>query len=148
MAYKRTTKNFNLDDYHSADPVAKDIIVRMLNQQGIFAMAHEDKWADVKALVPVYHEAEIKSGWTGKWPERFKTVDIPYRKRRLITKHKGTELWFWVISGDLKHAWKVHSLELTAKRKGTKWTTRSNDDFFQIPVDCCELINLEEILSG
>jgi hypothetical protein len=146
MPYKKYNR-FSLAAYQNADPVGKDIVVRFLNKQGIFAKAEEKQDADVKALVPVYHEAEIKSGWIGDWPKSFKTVDIPYRKHRLFKKHGKENLWFWVISGDLKHAWRVHAMQMTPKRVNKKNTTRAKGEkFFQIPLEYCELITLEGVI--
>jgi hypothetical protein len=146
MGYKKYAR-FSKAAYDAADPVAKDILVKLLNGQGIFAKAEEKQDADVKALVPVFHEGEIKPGWQGDWPKAFKTVDIPYRKHRLLEEHKGFDLYFWVISGDLKNAWKIPAEELTEDRVEKKDTTRmKNEKFFRIPLNKCELVSLEEII--
>lgn len=141
MSYKKFSKKH----YGQFDQTAKDIVVRYVNSQGMFAMADEKYDADVKALCPIYYEGEIKKGWVEDWPAAFKTVDIPYRKAKLLKKHPVDCLFFMIIAGDLKHAWKIPATALTPDRvtkKNTKYT--SNEKFFNIPLECCELITLIE----
>lgn len=149
MAYTR----FNKFAYIACDPTTKDLLIRYLNKQGIYALAEEKRDADVKGIIPtkdskkIFYEGEIKTGWTGDWPEKFETVDIPYRKKKLLTKHGKKNLWFWVIAGDLKHAWEIKAKYLTEKHTGRKNTTRRpNEKFYQIPIKHCKLLNLEEVL--
>ena len=144
--YKKYTR-FSSAAYQNCDPIAKELIVRHLNSIGLFALAEEKQEADVKALRPVYYEGEIKPGWIGEWPASFDTVDIPYRKKNLFKKHHNAELYFWVISGDLKQAWEVPAGELTEDRVHKKKTTRTKpegeeESFYRIPLKNCRLIQL------
>ena len=45
----------------------------------------EDYKADIKVTVEEHHEVEMKSGWSGKWPN-WDTVHIPLRKKKLRNK--------------------------------------------------------------
>lgn len=142
--YKKFAQ-FSPAAYQSCDGVAKDIIRRHLNSSGMYALAGETQDADVRALKRIYYEGEIKQGWIGDWPENFATVDIPYRKKRILQKHKGFEIFFWVISGDLKHAWEVPGEALKAEYVSRKDTTRSmGEAFYQVPLIECRLIDLEK----
>ena len=146
MAYRR----FNQVEYERCDPTAKDILVEYLNNRDVYTNAKETKGVDIKGIILtngrnkyVYYECEIKKGWVGQWPERFKTVDIPYRKQRLIDIHGRRNLFFWVIAGDLNHAWQIHAKHMTEKHTGMKYTKfAGNEKFFQVPVEYCKLIKL------
>jgi len=146
MPYQKYAQ-FSPAAYRSCDKTAKDVIREYLNQQGMYALAEERHDADVKGLRPVYYEGEIKPGWIGEWPESFTTVDIPYRKKRLLEKHKGFEIYFWVISGDLKHAWEVSGSALKPEYHRRKKTTRTDDEeFYRVPVSECRMIDLEGLI--
>ena len=143
MSYQKYAQ-FSPAAYKSCDRTAKDVIREYMNQQGMYALAEERQDADVKGLLPVYYEGEIKPGWIGDWPEAFTTVDIPYRKKRLLEKHKGYAIYFWVISGDLKHAWEIPGEVLKPEYRKRKKTTRTDDEeFFAVPLSECRLIELE-----
>lgn len=155
MSYKKYAK-FSPAAYKACDGTGKIVVVQWLNRQGIFAKAEEKHDADVKGLIPVkvesteyeevFYEVEIKSGWIGDWPESFDTVDIPHRKAKLLKKHPVNRLYFMVISGDLKQAWKISASVIDKKFYGNKDTTRKKaEKFIRVPVELCELINLEDI---
>jgi len=155
MAYIK----FNRAAYDACDFAAKDIISKYLNKRGYYTLAEEKQDADIKALKPValsdgdilydkyFYEGEIKSGWVGDWPEKFKDVHIPKRKERLLEKHAGWPLKFWVISGDFKKAWEIDSKFLKKEYLKEIANTRAwtGEYFYCIPIEHCRLINLEEL---
>lgn len=152
MSYQKYSR-FSPAAYEACDNTGKLIVIQYLNKQGIFALAEERySNADVKGLIPttkieydeIYVEVEIKSGWIGDWPESFKTVDIPYRKMKLLDKHPVDKLFFMVISGDLKQAWRVPASVIDEAHVGRKDTTRKdNEEFIRVPLNLCYLIDLE-----
>jgi hypothetical protein len=146
VAYSR----FSKVEYERCDPTAKGILVDYLNRRDVYTNAKETKGVDIKGIIltggrnkRVFYECEIKKGWTGDWPKRFKTVDIPYRKNRLIGIHGTTNFFFWVISGDLKYAWEIKAKDMTEEFTGEKYTRfAGTEKFFQIPLELCRLIKL------
>jgi hypothetical protein len=150
MAYVK----FSKAAYDACDFAAKDIISRHLNKLGMYTLAEEKQDADVKALIlhkdglveQLFYEGEIKSGWIDEWPSRFKTVHIPKRKEKLLKKHEGHPLKFWVISGDFKQAWEIDSSMLREEFLKEVPNTRkwSGEYFFCIPVEHCKLITIKE----
>jgi hypothetical protein len=145
VAYNR----FSKVEYDNCDPTAKGILVKYLNKKDVFTNAKETKGVDIKGIIltggrnkNVFYECEIKKGWTGKWPTKFETVDIPYRKNRLIKLHGTTNFFFWVIAGDLKHAWEVKAIDMPAHVKEKYTQYAGMEKFFMIPVELCRLIKL------
>ena len=80
---------FNKEAYEDCDNKAKEVWRKYLDSRGIFTKVFEDYGADIQALHPYFHEVEIKSSWEDVWPEEWKTLHIPARKKKLLEKGKG-----------------------------------------------------------
>ena len=75
---------FNKEAYEDCDNRAKEVWRKYLDSRGIFTKVFEDYGADIQALHPYFHEVEIKSSWEDVWPEEWKTLHIPARKKKLL----------------------------------------------------------------
>jgi hypothetical protein len=139
---------FRKKEYEKWDGPAKKAVRNYLISLGcVLAEDIEDYGADIVTREPLesYHEVEVKNGWTDEWPSHWKTLHIPFRKKRLIDMMKDKDdLTFYVLRKDLKQAWKIKGSQLTDdivvevpnkfKRKG--------EYFFNISVNNVRLITL------
>jgi len=96
-------------NYDLADCKAKNVWRKYLESKGIFTKVFEDYGADIQALHPYFHEVEIKSSWEDTWPEKWKTLHIPARKKKLLKKGKG---YFIVFNKTCTKAKLVESKDL------------------------------------
>jgi len=100
---------FNQDAYNDCDNRAKEVLRNYLDSRGIFTKVFEDYGADIQAFHQYFHEVEVKSGWEDVWPELWKTLHIPARKKKLLDKGKG---FFYVFNKDCTKAKLVESKDL------------------------------------
>ena len=100
---------FNQDAYNDCDSRAKEVLRKHLDSRGIFTKVFEDYGADIQAFHEYFHEVEIKSSWDSSWPESWKTLHIPARKKKLLSKGKG---YFWVMNKTCTKAKLVESTTL------------------------------------
>tara|TARA_R100000656_G_scaffold123696_1_gene100563 strand:- start:1205 stop:1612 length:408 start_codon:yes stop_codon:yes gene_type:complete len=100
---------FNQDAYNDCDSRAKEVLRKYLDSRGIFTKVFEDYGADIQAFHEYFHEVEIKSSWDSSWPESWKTLHIPARKKKLLSKGKG---YFWVMNKTCTKAKLVESTTL------------------------------------
>lgn len=93
---------FNKDAYDACDPHAKKVVSDYLYSKGIeaFGEGEEDYGVDLVALHPFGHELEVRQIWGDKFP--YKTVHIPYRKKKVIDKNKNC--YFWILNRDFSKA--------------------------------------------
>jgi hypothetical protein len=101
----------------------------------------EDYKADIKVTVEEHHEVEMKSGWSGKWPN-WDTVHIPLRKKKLLGK--SDRLVFWILNNDCSWAVLVNGIHLKDRYIKNIRNKRApnGEDFYDIPISLCNFINL------
>jgi hypothetical protein len=100
-------KEFDQELYDKFDGPAKDAMRCHLLMSGHKAwIPEEDYCADLHSTyktVSMVHEVEVSLGWKlGEHP--FPLGSIPERKGRLLDKHEGCILFFWMLRLDLKRA--------------------------------------------
>lgn len=145
---------FSKKTYDVYDPVAKLLISLCLNQDPtIFINQKEDYKADLKVIhivngryIREFHECEIKAPWKvgKKWPD-WDTIDVLKRKEKLIKAHGRAKLWFYLVSLDLTHYWKVSAKYVLKKYEGPKWCgSWGMDDFFKVPIEYGDKIPVPE----
>ena len=86
---RHNNREFDKSSYDSNDQRAKDAIVGYLNKNGYEDIVpREDYFFDVAAKKDknYFFEVEIKNQWGDSWPDFWKEVRIPDRKKRLIKK--------------------------------------------------------------
>lgn len=142
-------KPFSRALYNTYDGKAKAALIALLKLRGHTILNTEENYnADVmseKDGVTYFNEAEVKTGWTGDWPNTWYDIRIPERKQRLIDKH-GVEngvLNFYIFSNDLTKVWRIKDTLLTKEcclpAKGRN--IRAGELFFHIPYTKAELIH-------
>jgi hypothetical protein len=148
---------FNKERYKLFDSPGKEAVAAHLNVEGLYTLPQENYMADIKALEVAersgkvieaeiqFHEVEIKNGWRGSWPKKFKDVRIPYRKKKLVDKYEDQVFYFWVVSGDLQSAWKIPSSAAKEEyvQECSNYYFPEGEKFFCIPVEEAELIDLK-----
>jgi hypothetical protein len=104
---KGVHKQFDPNLYAQYDGPAKDAMAAHLSASGhVATVPEEDYRADLYSEYngsKMYHEVEVSQGWTeGDHP--YPKGSIPERKGRLLEKHVGCLLFFWMLRRDLKRA--------------------------------------------
>lgn len=142
------TKPFEEHLYEKYDNPAKTALISYLRQMGHNIVDEsENYYADVVSELgdqEYYSEAEIKASWKGKWPEGWKELRIPGRKRRLLNKYDSVT--FYVFREDCRQCYVVKSEQMTNKRLKYAYgpKIRNGEKFFHIPVDEIELIGYRD----
>lgn len=147
MAYR---KPFSRALYNAYDGPARDKLVGYLTGAGHSIVANaEDYGVDVvssKGDFIYLNEAEVKTGWEGKWPSHWTDIRIPERKQRLLDKYVGHNgvLNFYIFSRDLTQAWRIKDTLLTKECLGEAKGRyiKEGELFFHIPYTKAELIQL------
>ena len=100
-------KKFDPDLYEKYDGPAKDAMALHLTASGhVATVPEEDYRADLYSTyndLKMYHEVEVSEQWV-KDKHPFPKGSIPERKIRLLDKHDGCLLFFWMLRKDLKRA--------------------------------------------
>jgi hypothetical protein len=100
-------KKFDPDLYAKYDGPAKDAMAEHLRCSGhVPTIPEEDYRADLYSTfedLKMYHEVEVSQLWD-KGEHPFPLGSIPERKSRLLDKHVGCLLFFWMLRKDLKRA--------------------------------------------
>lgn len=100
-------KKFDPELYAKFDGPAKDRMAEHLRASGHTAyIPQEDYRADLYSEfngMRMYHEVEVSQQWQ-KDEHPFPKGSIPERKGRLLEKHEGCLLFFWMLRLDLKRA--------------------------------------------
>ena len=133
--------------YDQSDQPAKDAMVNWLNKNipDLIIDSKENYGFDIRGTVngngsKSFYEVEIKYGWTGEWPESWKEIRIPYRKKRLIDLWQGKfkdELFTFVIfRKDLKKAWHIPAdiVMLSKVKEAPNRAVAKGELFFHIDV--------------
>lgn len=136
---------FSRELYDAYDGTAKSALIKILEDRGHEIVATEENYyADVRSTkggVNYYSEAEIKTGWTGDWPESWTEIRIPERKTRLLQKYDN-KVNFYVFSKDLSQCWCITGDQLTQESLATAKGRyiAAGEKFFHIPYKEAELI--------
>ena len=105
---------FDRNLYNKYDTLTKNVMSYWLISEGYKDINTEETYGvDVvckdKDDVECYFETEVKTGWHDHWPESWKEIRIPYRKRRLVDRwaREGSlgSLTFVVFNKHLDQAW-------------------------------------------
>ena len=101
-------KKFEKDVYDQCDGPAKDAVSSHLRKIGhVVTVPPEDYGPDLYSVWhrrKIYHEVEVSLGWEAEKPFPFFKASIPERKRRLLTKIGGCDLFFWMLRSDCGRA--------------------------------------------
>jgi len=131
---------FNKDAYNACDSTAKNALRNYLDSKGIYTIVHEDYGPDIKSIQEVFHEVEIKPTWVGeKWPENWKTVHIPARKKKLLG---GKRIIFWVMNSDCSYAFMIEGNKMIDEYIRNIPNTRhpEGEDFYDLPIELGKFI--------
>jgi len=134
--------------YEAYDGPARTALVLFLEGKGHTIVNNEENFnVDVvsqKDGHTYFNEAEVKTGWKGDWPVDWKEIRIPERKQRLLEKHVGGFLNFYVFRADLRQVWRIKDTLLTqdSLREANGRYIRKGEKFFHVPFTNAELINL------
>ena len=135
-------KQFNPELYAENDGAAKAVVREYLDRHGFMTCCHEDYGADIKSFRPQLHEVEVKRAWQGVWPHQWRTVHIPARKARLLN---GTEVIFWIISGDFRQAIVIRSRDLKPEylQEVKNSEIAEGEQFYCVPINKCKFVGLK-----
>ena len=148
-------KQFDPELYARADRDAKAAMLRWLKtleQPPTTINTTEKKGFDIICKTTVeklqLYEVEIKYIWEGEWPDHWKEVRIPHRKKRLLNAWQNqcpeSEFVFVVFRNDCKKAWKIDAnilLTCEVKEVANRNVTQG-ELFYHIPVKQAELIHI------
>lgn len=141
-------KQFSRALYEAYDGPARTALVLFLESKGHTIVNNEENFnVDVvsqKDGHTYFNEAEVKTGWKGDWPVDWKEIRIPERKQRLLKKHVGGFLNFYVFRADLRQVWRIKDTLLTqdSLREANGRYIKKGEKFFHVPFTNAELINL------
>ena len=146
-------KPFDKALYDVADTKAKKHMVGWLKEQGYTNIATNETYyfdiiCTVDDLPRLLYEVEIKYSWKGDWPDSWREIRIPERKRRLLDKWKeecpDDILTFVVFRDDCKKAWHIDGatlLECEVKEAPNR-NIRKGEKFFHIPTSDAYLVDM------
>jgi len=152
-------KPFDKALYDVADTKAKKHMVGWLKEQGYTNIATNETYyfdiiCTVDDLPRLLYEVEIKYSWKGDWPDSWREIRIPERKRRLLDKWKEESpddvLTFVVFRDDCKKAWHIDGatlLECEVKEAPNR-NIRKGEKFFHIPTSSAYLVDMTYVESS
>ena len=153
-------KPFDKALYDVADTKAKKHMVGWLKEQGYTNIAtNETYYFDIVCTVDdanprLLYEVEIKYSWKGDWPDSWREIRIPERKRRLLDKWKeecpDDVLTFVVFRDDCKKAWHIDGATLLEceVREAPNRNIRKGEKFFHIPTSDAYLMDMTYVESS
>ena len=143
---------FDRNLYNQYDTLTKNVMSYWLISEGYKDINTEETYGvDVvckdKDDVECYFETEIKTSWHDHWPESWKEIRIPYRKKKIIDKwvrdgSKGP-LTFIIFRSDCKQAWFIDGMTVwqsDVKEFNNRYSY--NEKFFHINVNDAYIINI------
>lgn len=133
---------FKQEVYDENDPKAKQALRSYLDSKGIPTVIHEDYGPDIKAFQEVFHEVEVKKIWHGEWPNHWKEIRIPARKKRLM--EGGRRIVFWVLNDECTRAFCVHSQEMKDEYIAefpNSWKPEG-ELFYNLPLDIGKFVDI------
>lgn len=133
---------FDKKAYNSYDEPAKQAVINYLQQNGVeVTYKEEDFSADIETTNGIAHEVEVKAVWDGEWNSRWKDVQIPYRKIKLLEKYDT--IYFWVLHKTCKAAWLIDGKDLCEDNTRRINAGRGNNEkFFFVPIEKCKKIKI------
>ena len=152
-------KPFDKALFDLADTKAKKHMVGWLKEQGYTNIATNETYyfdiiCTVDDLPRLLYEVEIKYSWKGDWPDSWREIRIPERKRRLLDKWKEESpddvLTFVVFRDDCKKAWHIDGatlLECEVKEAPNR-NIRKGEKFFHIPTSDAYLVDMTHVESS
>jgi len=145
-------RKFRKDVYDRVNEPSKEALIKILEREGHSVVSSkEDYYSDLvttKDGQTYYHEVERKAQWKGDWPNWWKEVRIPGRKRRLVQKYKDNldNLYFVVFNNTYDKAWRIKGTQMTddciQKPSGPNYRMPENETFYHIPYTEAELVTL------
>jgi hypothetical protein len=147
---------FSREAYEMYDKKAKTAVRAHLDRKGIFTNVYEDYGPDIQAVLIEeknimhghlsFHEVEVKVSWKDEWPEHWKTLHIPARKRKHLNLPFKKSGCFWVLNESCTKAKVVVGHDLKDEYLENIPNVRSpkGEYFFSIPIE----LTSEVILKG
>lgn len=144
-------KKFSEQLYRTNDEPARDTLREWFKSQGLDARNNDDLYGpDIivyfQGFPIFYAEVEVKQAWRKehKLMFPFATIQLPQRKEKFM--QLGLMIQFYILRQDLKAAVLIPEHEVTSDRLvevPNKYISEG-ELFFQIPVDECLIVSLEE----
>ena len=147
-------RQFRPEAYKMNDGLGKRVVTDYLIRNGHTLLSTTENYSfDIeseKDNQTYFSEVEMKNQWRGDWNTSWKEIRIPYRKHKLLDRHKKMATYknillnFFVIRGDCKYAWKIKDSQLTDERAKDVWlvNAKRTEPFYHIPYQEAELIKL------
>jgi hypothetical protein len=136
---------FDKDLYNKYDNKSREALVKLLEERGHRILSvSENYYADITSEYKgrvFYSEGEVKTAWTGDWPEHWAEIRIPERKSRLIKKYDGC-VDFYIFDNNLEKCWKIQGRHLTDGMLKNAYgrNIRSGEKFYHVPYNEAELV--------
>ena len=147
------TKKFDNKLYKDSDPISKEAMSKWLSKHGYTHINPEETYGvDIvckKEDIPSYFETEIKYGWKEEWPNSWKEIRIPHRKKRLLDRWKkecyNDLLTFVIFKNDCTQAWHIDGETVlnSEVKEASNRVIRKGELFFHIPVTDAYLVDME-----
>ena len=153
-------KQFDKALYDVADKAAKDAMVTWLKENDHTNInTNETTYFDIVSTVAPdlprhLYEVEVKYSWRTPWPDTWKEIRIPYRKKRLLDKWKdecyNDLLTFVVFRNDCSQAWFMDGdTVLNAEvKEASNRNIRKGEQFFHIPMSDAYLVDMNNESNG
>ena len=138
------TKEFDQDLYDEFNDSAKSVVSYHLQTKGYLVnFIGEDYREDIKTLLPIRHEVEVKRVWDGEWNTYWSDIHIPYRKKKLL--NGIGEIYFWILRNDLSEAWVVNGKHLrdSFKKEVRNREISRGELFYCIPLALCKKVKIK-----
>jgi len=99
-------KKFDKELFDKNDPLGRKIVEKYFNKQGFIVEPYENEFQvdlvvkDKEGNIQCYVEVEIKHVWV----ENFSTVDVPYRKKEVVSRQMEHPVYVFLIVNELSEA--------------------------------------------
>ena len=135
--------SFSREAYRAYDKKAKTAVREHLDFKGILTKIFEDYGPDIQAFHEYFHEVEVKVSWENEWPDHWRTLHIPARKKKYLAG--GKKGFFWVLDKNCTKAKLVESKDLEDKylEKVNNVRTPDGEYFFSVPIELTTEITLK-----
>ena len=150
-------KRFDKALYEEADRKAKKHMVEWLMSRDhapVDLNTNETTYFDIistvdKDLPRHLYEVEMKYAWKGEWPDSWKEIRIPHRKKRLLDRWKkecyNDLLTFVIFKNDCTQAWHIDGETVlnSEVKEASNRVIRKGELFFHRPVTDAYLVDME-----
>ena len=130
-------KPFSRALYDKADGKAKEIIRTYLQEQGHKLKDDKEKYScDIEGENGHGWEVEIKYSWKGEWPDSWRDVRIPYRKKKLLNQKGEDNITFYVLNNQCNEVWEIRGTTLSSSDvvEVSNKFVKEGELFFSVPV--------------